>query len=241
MLLIDHPFKTISFLALSVTVIAMGPSFEEFTSSSWVEHLSFYSYTLILFFAGVYTKGAVNRRAVLLFGICLIMNHQIYYSYLELMHNYTYAKVFVIMVGGIPTYLLFTYYQWLQSKALNVFSRCGVRDEIADKIVGPVGHSNLWMFFSGYAALYVVIDFSFSVYFGMYGLVHGVPAYGGRIAPVMLENGHPMILSYYSAIVVLIDSIFAILLTKKVLFDQKRPDALGTGRYMSWDNSKVRA
>jgi hypothetical protein len=232
------PTRMLGFVFLTFTLYVLGPSFQDFSSSSWVEFVVFYIHVWVLFFAGVFMKGVVNRRAVLLFGLSLVANHFLFFWFLEQVGSYTYAKLWCFVVSGLPMYLVFTYYTTIQARLLS-FLDGRVSDSVADKVVGPLGTTNFWLLCSGYATFWIVIDFLVGAYASLYGLYFDVPGVGGRITPVMVENGPFNIYALYDSIVMLTDSVFAVLLASRVLQDQKRPDALGLGRFMTWDKKRV--
>ena len=41
----------------------------------------------------------------------------------------------------------------------------------------------------------------------------------------------------YDTLILLVDALVTILFAFRIFQDQKKPDALGTGKYMTWDGS----
>lgn len=137
-------------------------------------------------------------------------------------------------------YLGFRYYHVMQAKLMNFLDRVGVSEHQTDKIVGTVGTTNLWLMCTAYAGFRVVLDFTIAFGSTLYGLYYEVPAIGGRVTTELAQNGHPNPYVMYDVIIILVDAAFAIALTHRVTRDQKRPDALGLGRSMTWDKSRAR-
>lgn len=240
MILSKTSVRMLGFILLTVTLFMMGPSLVDFTSSSIIEFLAFYVHIWVIFFAGIFMRGKANRRAILVLVLSIIANHYLFYAYLEWVQGYTYAKLWCMFVAGLPMYLAFTYYTYFQSRCLAFFERIGLSDSVADRIVGPIGTTNFWILCSCYATFWAFGDFFIAVYSSVYGLVYSVPAIDGRVTAEFLSNGHVNVYIVYDSVIVVVDSVFAVLVAHRVLRDQKRPDALGIGRSMTWDKSRVK-
>ncbi len=79
MFVVEQKSRFICFIILAFSICYFGPAISDFTLESWVEYIVFYINLLVLFFAGVYMRGHLNRRAALVFGVSLIANHYIFY------------------------------------------------------------------------------------------------------------------------------------------------------------------
>ena len=113
-----------------------------------------------------------------------------------------------------------------------------MKNETADKIVGPVGTTNLAIIFSGYAAFWIFTDFLLAVYCSAYGFVYGL-SHDQFITDLFIANGHFNAIAAYDALILLVDAFFTILMGYRAIVDQKRPDALGVGPTMTFDASKA--
>lgn len=238
MMFFNIPFRVIGFVFLAFSLFAIGPSLADFTSNSVVEYSLFYVSLSVIFYAGVFMKGKANNRLIFLFGVTLIINHFLFYNFLEWAGNNIYLKLWAFFVASTPMYLAFTYYTVIQAKALNLFERLGVADETADRIVGPIRSTNLGITLSTYATFWMGMDFCIATFSITYGLIYDVPV-DGRITTAFTQNNHVNIYYIYDSLVMLFDAFLAIALASRVIRDNKRPDALGAGRFMTWDKTKV--
>ncbi|GEA06216.1 hypothetical protein KUL42_09770 [Alteromonas sp. KUL42] len=231
------PVRLIGFVFLSFSLISIGPSLGDFTSESIIEYAIFYVSLWVIFYAGVFMKGKANNRYVFLLGVTLVVNHYLFYAFLELSGELIYLKLWVFFVASTPMYLAFTYYTSIQATLLNFFEKIGVSDKTADKIVGPIKSTNLGIMLSCYASFWMVLDFTIAIYSTAYGLYYDVPA-DGKVTTAFASNNHINIYFLYDSIVILADATLAILLAHRVVKDNKRPDAIGLGRYMTWDKNQ---
>lgn len=229
--------KAITFLILMSTFLVIGPALESFDSASIVEFFAFYAYIFVLFFAGVYFKGKANRRVTMLLGVCLILNHKLLYMMWPALTHYTYAKFFMYFFAALPGALVFHYYHYLQSRAMNALDRTPLSERMVDKIVGPMNSTNFLLVVGIYWYISLGMEFTTAIYSVAYGLYFDVPAYNGRIGPLIDQYEHFDPWLWRDWFVILFDSAFVIAMTMKVLLDQERPDALGTGHTMVWTKS----
>ncbi|MAI64069.1 MAG: hypothetical protein CL600_04170 [Alteromonas sp.] len=234
----DIPLRVITLLILTAILFTTGPSLSDFDTNSLIQYTVFYANLFVFFFAGVFMRGAINRRYCLVIGFSIILCHFTFYSFLSLAGDNVYLKVWSFFVATIPLYVGLTFFTYFQAKLLNLLERIGVKNETADKIVGPVGTTNLAIIFSGYAAFWIFTDFLLAVYCSAYGFVYGLP-HDQLITDLFIANGHFNAIAAYDAVILLVDAFFTILMGYRAIVDQKRPDALGVGPTMTFDASKA--
>lgn len=234
----DIPLRVCTFLLLTVILYTTGPSISDFKAESIIEYAVFYANLSVFFFAGIFMRGVINRRFCLMLGISIILCHYFFYTFLTFAGDNTYLKVWSFFVGTLPLYLGVTYFTLIQAKCLNFLERMGVSDDVADKIVGPVGTTNLSIIFSAYVAFWLLIDFLLATYCISYGLYYGSP-HNELLTPLMAANGHFNVFFGYDVLVLTVDAFFTILIAHRAIVDQKRPDALGVGPTMYFDSSKA--
>ena len=235
MFFIERPLHVICFLFVFAVLVSLGPSFDDFTSASIVEFTTFYVNLTVLFGAGLFMKGPVNRRFMLIYACALVANHYIFYTVLLAFQGNIYVRFWAMFLGTLPTYIMFNYYNAIQCKMLGVMERWGVKDRTADRIVGPIGTTNFILTFATYSAFWLTIDFVMAMYASLYGLAHGLVP-NGSIVSIFNAHGHVNIFTLYDASIIVIDAFFTILIAHRIIRDHKRPDALGVGRHMSWHN-----
>lgn len=238
MFLLEKQLSLILFLIVFIVLVSIGPSLSDFTSGSIVEFTTFYVNLAVIFGAGIFMKGQVNRRFMLIYASSLVLNYYIFYAFISFSYNNIYARFWTMFVAALPSYIIFNYYNFIQCKLLSVLDRLGVSNKVADSVVGPVGSTNLILTIANYAAFWVVIDFGMAMYASVYGVTHGL-AYNESIVQMFNTNGHINIFPVYDTFITVIDAFFTIIIANRVIRDQKRPDALGVGRYMTWDSRKL--
>lgn len=228
--------QLLSLLIVLSILFSMGPSFSDFHYDSYIEFTAFYVNLTVLFSAGIFLKGKVNRRFIIYFGIAMILNNVIFYTWSDLFASNLYAKFWAMFVATLSWYLFFNHYNYIQCKALNFFERVGVNDALADKIVGPVGTTNLTIAINFYVVFWLVVDFMVAAYASLYGLSYGL-APRGSISAIFEQNNHINLFVMYDALIVVCNALVTILLAHRIVLDQKRPDSLGLGCNMTWDKS----
>lgn len=237
MFFLKSPLRIFGFLAVALAMFMMGPSFVDFSSESIVEYATFYVNLGVIVFGGLFMRGMVNQRVMVILGLSLIANHYLFYAYLALFPDNIYARFWCMFVSTLPIYLAFNYYTYFQCRLLSVLEKLGVSDARADRLVGPIGTTNLVITFNFYATLWIVSDFIVASYASIYGLLHGMPT-SGSVIRIFESNNHINIFLVYETWVLLVDAVFTIILAHRVLRDQKRPDALGIGHSMTWDKTR---
>lgn len=238
MFTLDIPLRVITLLLLTAILFTSGPSLTDFDTNSIISFTVFYANLFVYFFAGVFMRGAVNRRYCIVLGVSIILCHYTFYSFLAFAGDNIYLKVWSFFVATIPLYVGLTFFTYFQAKALNFFERMGIKNETADKIVGPVGTTNLAIIFSGYAAFWIFADFLLAAYCSLYGFVYGLP-HDQLITELFKANGHINAIAVYDTLVLVVDAFFTVLIGYRAIVDQKRPDALGVGPTMTFDASKA--
>lgn len=233
MFFLEKPLHVICFVFVFVVLVSIGPSFEDFTSNSIVEFTTFYVNLTVIFGAGMFMKGPVNRRFMLIYACTLVANHYVFYTVLLLFQDNIYMRFWAMFIGTLPMYIMFNYYNAIQCKMLSVMDKLGVNERIADRIAGPIGTTNFMLTFASYATFWLTVDFAIASYASIYGITHGLAA-DGSIVKVFNTFGHFNIFAVYDASITVIDGFFTILIAHRIIRDQKRPDALGVGRNMTW-------
>lgn len=236
MFFLRSPLQTLSFLIVFAVMFSLGPSLESFTSKSLIEFATFYANLGVIACAGALLKGPINRRFIIVLSFSLIANYYVFYSALEMFTGNIYAQFWTMCLGSTSIYIILNYYTFFQCKSLSLMEKIGVPDNIADAIVGPIGTTNLMISFSFYACFWLTVDFSIAVYSITYGIIYGLP-FDGRITTLFTENKHFNIFVIYDSLILLVNAFFTIILAHRIYLDQKRPDALGVGRSMTWNKS----
>lgn len=235
---LDIPLRVITLLILTAILFTTGPSISDFNTDSIAQFSLFYSNLFVFFFAGIFMRGTINRRYCLVLGVSIILCHYSFYSFLSLAGDNIYLKVWSFFIGTIPLYIGLTFFSFFQAKLLNLFEKLGVKNETADNIVGPVGTTNLAIIFSAYAAFWIFVDFLFAMYCSLYGYAYGLQN-DQLITELFKANNHFNAVALYDTVVFVIDAFFTILIGYRAIIDQKRPDALGVGPTMTFDESKA--
>ena len=235
MFFVEKPLHTTCLIIVCVMMLLIGPSFEDFTSESIVEFTTFYVNLSVIFGAGIFMKGHVNSRFMLIFGFAMILNHYVFYQVLSLFPDNIYGKIWSMFFGTLPVYILFNYYNFIQCKTLTMLDKMGVNEKLITKMVGPIGTTNFMLTCASYATFWLAVDFLLAIYNTVYGLSYGL-APDERITTLFAQNNHFNIFILYDSSIVVIDAFFTVLLAYRVVKDQVRPDALGLGRNMIWSN-----
>lgn len=237
MFFLRSPMRLIGFAVVASILFMLGPDFADFSSESMVEFTTFYVNLSVIVLAGLFMRGHVNQRTMIVLGTAFIANHYLFYAYLFEFQQNIYARFWTMFVSTLPMYFAFNYYTFLQCKCLSLLQKLGVKDETADKLVGPIGTTNMTLTFNFYATMWLVIDFCLASYATIFGLAHGMGP-TESIVGIFAATNHINLFTAYDSLIILVDAVFTVVLAHRLLLDQKRPDALGLGRSMTWDKSR---
>ena len=237
MFTLDLPLRVTALLVLTLILVTTGPALTDFSTSSIIEFSIFYANLFVFFFAGIFMKGSINRRFCIALGISIILCHYTFYTFLEFAGNNIYVKIWSFFVASVPLYTGVVFFNYFQAKALDLFDLIGVKNEVADKIVGPIGSTNLTIVFTGYVTFWIYADFILATYCSIYGLMYDLP-HDQYITDLFKANGHINAIAVYDGILLLVDAFVTFLIGYRAILDQKRPDALGVGPTMTYEKDK---
>lgn len=235
---LDIPLRVVALVILSVILFTTGPALSDFSASSITEFVIFYANLFIFFFAGIFMRGSVNRRFCIVLGVSIILCHLTFYTFLHLAGNNFYVKIWSFFVASIPLYVGVVFFNHLQAKTLDICERLGVRNEVADRFVGPVSSTNLSIVFTGYVTFWIYADFIFASYCTVYGLMYNLP-HDQYITELFKANDHINAMEVYDGVLLVVDAFITFLIGYRAILDQRRPDALGAGPTMTYDPSKA--
>lgn len=183
----------------------------------------FYACVFVLFFAGAYMEGPVNRHLAFCFGLLLILNYVIYYGLYDLLPGSSYISVSLGVLGAAPGYLFYVYRSY-------IYARIGSHLPCLRKCL-PIRATNVGFLFIIYYQVSMLNEAFYMVGMWALALYHEVPA-DGYLSDMMSVSDMvlPNVRDGFQA---LIDFIFCILLIIRCISDRKRPDAIGMGKTLS--------